>query len=103
MHGEILSDVVAHASDGVSYASSLQHEDQDQNGESGGVERSFPDDNQAQLLRGLASNATSNDPEKLKTHLKMLRMKRGELEGALVELEADIVEAERSLLDAICA
>jgi hypothetical protein len=45
----------------------------------------------------------SDGSEKLKMQLKMLRAKRGELEGALVELDKDIMETERSLLDVICA
>jgi hypothetical protein len=102
VHGGVRSDIVAHASDGVSYASSPQHKEQDQHSESGSVEKSFRNDNQAQLLSRVTSNAASNDPEKLKTQLRTLRAKRGELEGALVELDKDIMETERSLLDAIC-
>jgi hypothetical protein len=103
VHGVVRSDVVVHASDGVSYASIPQHEDQDQHSENTTVEMSSPYDNQAQSVNGLTSNATSDGPEKLKMQLKMLRAKRGELEGALVELDKDIMETERSLLDAICA
>jgi hypothetical protein len=103
LHGGVLSDIEANASDGVSYASPRQHEDQDQHSKSASVERSSPHEDQAQLLHGVTSNATSNDPEKLKTQLRMLRMKRNELQEALVELDTDIMETERSLLDAICA
>jgi hypothetical protein len=103
VHGVLRSDVVAHSPDGVSYASNPQYEDQDQHSENTTVERSSPYDNQARSVNGLASNAMSDDPEKLKMQLKMLRAKRGELEGALVELDKDIMETERSLLDVICA
>jgi hypothetical protein len=103
VHGGAVSDVMAHASDSISYASSPQHDDQDQHSKSGSDERSFPRDNQAQLPSEVTSDAMSNDPEKLKTQLRMLRVKKGELEEALVELDTDIMETERSLLDAICA
>jgi len=103
LHGGVLSDIKANASDGVSYASPRQHEDQNQHSKSASVERSSSHDNQAQVLRGVTSNATSSDPEKLKTQLRMLRVKKSELEEALVELDTDIMETERSLLDAICA
>jgi hypothetical protein len=95
--------MVVHASDHASCDSSLQHEVLLQNSENGSVERNFSEDNQAELLRGGTLNAASNDQEKLKKHLKMLRAERGELERTLAELDIDIMDTERSLLDAICA
>jgi hypothetical protein len=103
VHGGIRSEVVVHASDRVSRDSSLEHEGLLQNNENGSVERNFSEDNQAELLTGGTLNATSNDPEKLKKHLKMLRAERAELERALVDLNKDIMDTERSLLDVICA
>lgn len=103
MHSGIRSEVVVHASDCASRASSLQHEDPLQNSENGSVKRNFSEDYHTQLLSGETLNAVSYDPEKLKKRLKMLRAEKGELEKALVELDKDIKETERSFLDASCA
>jgi hypothetical protein len=103
VHGGIHSEVLVHTSDRVSRDSSLQHEDLHQSSEIGSVERNFSEDNQAESLREGTLNALSDDPEKLKRHLKMLRAERGELERALADLDKDIMGTERSLLDAICA
>lgn len=77
MHGGIRSKIGPNASGGLSYASSFQNEEQNQRSVNVSVEErlSFPEQYQAQLLKGETANAMSDDQEKLKMHLEMLRRK----------------------------